>query len=434
MCKISIVMPVYNGAEFLEKSIESISKQTLKDVELICVNDGSTDNSLEVLNELKNRYPFIKIITQENQGSGAARNNGIKNATGEYVAFLDADDEFYDDDSLERMYDANTSTNADMVAANLLLINNDDTIADNFFYNMNDYRFFADEEIIEPGEYGAPLSFYKNMFKREFLIKNNIVFPDFRRGQDPPFLAKILTSIDKIQGVPVNFYGHHFRVGGGAEAKIDTYEKKRGYIEHFKVACDILSEGGLKDLSDFYKIHLFRYMSRDEIINDDEAYDIFDELFGIENPTFDRTDINYGRFIVPATFHYINKYDDEEFYLRSYKNFLKINIYNTRAVTEDILDKYFLVVYSRSYDDFKNNCQKFQNNNLEFKKELMEFEVNKFKINLDISDSELVFENAKTLISNSPIWLSDSITKNLVKRCYKVIKYDSIMEFKESYW
>ena len=106
MVKVSIVMPTYNGAEFLKRSIESVSKQTLKDLELICVDDGSTDNSLEVLNNLSNQYDFIKIITQENAGSGSARNNGIKNSVGEYIAFLDADDEFFDDDALERMVNA----------------------------------------------------------------------------------------------------------------------------------------------------------------------------------------------------------------------------------------------------------------------------------------------------------------------------------------
>ena len=78
MVKVSIVMPVYNGYNFLEKSIESVAKQTLKDVELICIDDGSTDKSLELLNELSEKYGFIKILTQKNQGSGIARNNGIK--------------------------------------------------------------------------------------------------------------------------------------------------------------------------------------------------------------------------------------------------------------------------------------------------------------------------------------------------------------------
>lgn len=421
-------MPVYNGAEFLQKSIESVSKQTLKDLELVCVDDGSTDNSLDVLNKLSKKYDFIKIISQENNGAGSARNNGINNADGEYIAFLDADDEFYDNDALERMYYANIN-NLEMISANLVMIDNGDNIVDNFFYSMNDYMYFSKEELINPQEYGAPLSFYKNMFKKDFLIKNNIYFPNFRRGQDPPFLAKVLTLVDKIQGVPVNLYGHHYRVGGGAENKIDTPEKKRGYIQHFKDTCNILANGGLNDLSNFYKIHLFRYLTRDEVINDEYVYELFDELFGIENDTFDESDFNYKRFIVPAYFYFIIKYDSENFYLKSNKKFLTMNIYDTFAVTEEIIDKYLLVVYSHSFEDFKSNYDKYLNNNLKFNNEFLKFKIDRFIFNLEISHSKVVFENTKMIIQNNKVWKNNLILKNNLKKCLKIYYSPSIREY-----
>lgn len=421
-------MPVYNGAEFLQKSIESVSKQTLKDLELVCVDDGSTDNSLDVLNKLSKKYDFIKIISQENNGAGSARNNGINNADGEYIAFLDADDEFYDNDALERMYYANIN-NLEMISANLVMIDNGDNIVDNFFYSMNDYMYFSKEELINPQEYGAPLSFYKNMFKKDFLIKNNIYFPNFRRGQDPPFLAKVLTLVDKIQGVPVNLYGHHYRVGGGAENKIDTPEKKRGYIQHFKDTCNILANGGLNDLSDFYKIHLFRYLTRDEVINDEYVYELFDELFGIENDTFDENDFNYKRFIVPAYFYFIIKYDSENFYLKSNKKFLTMNIYDTFAVTEEIIDKYLLVVYSHSFEDFKSIYDKYLNNNLKFNNEFLKFKIDRFIFNLEISHSKVVFENTKMIIQNNKVWKNNLILKNNLKKCLKIFCSSSLMEY-----
>lgn len=421
-------MPVYNGAEFLQKSIESVSKQTLKDLELVCVDDGSTDNSLDVLNKLSKKYDFIKIISQENNGAGSARNNGINNADGEYIAFLDADDEFYDNDALERMYYANIN-NLEMISANLVMIDNGDNIVDNFFYSMNDYMYFSKEELINPQEYGAPLSFYKNMFKKDFLIKNNIYFPNFRRGQDPPFLAKVLTLVDKIQGVPVNLYGHHYRVGGGAENKIDTPEKKRGYIQHFKDTCNILANGGLNDLSNFYKIHLFRYLTRDEVINDEYVYELFDELFGIENDTFDESDFNYKRFIVPAYFYFIIKYDSENFYLKSNKKFLTMNIYDTFAVTEEIIDKYLLVVYSHSFEDFKSNYDKYLNNNLKFNNEFLKFKIDRFIFNLEISHSKVVFENTKMIIQNNKVWKNNLILKNNLKKCLKIFCSSSLREY-----
>ena len=419
MVKVSIVMPIYNGAEFLKRSIESVSKQTLKDLELICVDDGSTDNSVEVLNNLSNQYDFIRIITQENAGSGSARNNGIKNAKGDYIAFLDADDEIFDEDALERMVNSNT-TDAEMVSANLLMIDGDE-IADNFFYTLNDYRCFLKEELIKPQDYGAPLSFYKNIFKREFLIDNDIFFPDFRRGQDPPFLAKILTLIDRIQGVPVNLYGHHFLVAGGAENKINTPEKLRGYIQHFKDTCDILADGGLKDLSDFYKIHLFRYLTRDESLYNEEVYELFDEMFGIENPTFDESDFNYVRFIVLAYFYFIIKWDSEEFYIKANKKFLTFNIYDTYAITDDIIDKYLLVVYSYSFEDFKSNYEKYLANNLRFIEKFMKYKMEKFVFNLEINPTEVVKENTRNAIQNYPVWKNRLIKKDVMKKCYSIL-------------
>ena len=80
-------MPVYNASEFLNMSINSLIKQSFNDLELICVDDGSTDNSLEILNKFSSKYDFIKVIRQKNMGSGKARNNGIDNASGDYIAF-----------------------------------------------------------------------------------------------------------------------------------------------------------------------------------------------------------------------------------------------------------------------------------------------------------------------------------------------------------
>ena len=132
-------MPVYNGEEFLEKSIESVSKQTLKDIELICVDDGSTDNSLKILKDLQKKYDFIKILTQENQGSGKARNYGIDESKGEYIGFLDADDIFVDSDALERMYEIGNFYDADMVAANLKELLPDGELIYNSNYKDDNY-------------------------------------------------------------------------------------------------------------------------------------------------------------------------------------------------------------------------------------------------------------------------------------------------------
>ena len=89
---LSIIIPVYNGAAFLEQSIMSVLQQPCKDLEVICVNDGSTDNSLEILDQLSSQDQRIRVIDQQNQGVASARNLGISLASGVYTAFLDQDD------------------------------------------------------------------------------------------------------------------------------------------------------------------------------------------------------------------------------------------------------------------------------------------------------------------------------------------------------
>ena len=92
--KVSVIVPVYNVESYLEECLESLVNQTLKDIEIICINDASTDNSLQILKEYKKKYSkLIQIIDlKKNVGLGYARNNGLDKAQGEYIAFVDSDD------------------------------------------------------------------------------------------------------------------------------------------------------------------------------------------------------------------------------------------------------------------------------------------------------------------------------------------------------
>ena len=100
MAKVSVILPVYNAGKYLHQCMDSIVNQTLKDIEIICVDDGSSDNSLEILRQYAEKDERVKVIAQANGGAGAARNNGLRAATGEYLSFLDSDD-FFELDMLE---------------------------------------------------------------------------------------------------------------------------------------------------------------------------------------------------------------------------------------------------------------------------------------------------------------------------------------------
>ena len=114
MPKISVLIPVYNASEFLYDSIPSILNQTYSDIELVCVNDGSKDNSLEILNKFKSKDSRIKVIDKENGGCGSARNRALEEATGEYIYFFDPDDKL-EENAFELAMDSAMKNDSDMV-------------------------------------------------------------------------------------------------------------------------------------------------------------------------------------------------------------------------------------------------------------------------------------------------------------------------------
>ena len=117
MVKVSVIIPVYNVEPYLKQCMDSVVGQTLKDIEIICVDDGSTDNSLDILREYAAEDSRIQIIEQKNAGAGAARNNGMRYATGKYLSFLDSDD-FYVNSNLIKLVEKLKGTNADLVFTN----------------------------------------------------------------------------------------------------------------------------------------------------------------------------------------------------------------------------------------------------------------------------------------------------------------------------
>ena len=114
MVKVSVILPVYNVERYLEQCLDSIVGQTLKDIEIICVDDGSTDNSLNILKNYQKKDSRIRLIEQKNAGAGAARNVGMRTACGQCLSFLDSDD-FFEPDMLEKAYECLEQYQADFV-------------------------------------------------------------------------------------------------------------------------------------------------------------------------------------------------------------------------------------------------------------------------------------------------------------------------------
>ena len=271
MVKISIIMPIFNDGQYLEKSIKSIEKQSFKDIELICVNDGSTDNTLEILDKYKEKYDWIKVYTQENQGSGKARNNGMLKSSGEYIAFLDADDFFIDDHSLEKIYNIAKNNNANMVSGNIKLVDSDGN-----YSPFKDLDYYETDKIIKPEDYGIPWAFYKSIYKKDFLLNNHIFFPDLIRGQDPVFLAEVLSKIDIIYTASIDFYAYYYINGAN---QCNTFKKRYHHITHFKEVFKYFSDPKFSALKNQFKKKLFIFIDMMGIEGSEDTLFSIRELF-----------------------------------------------------------------------------------------------------------------------------------------------------------
>lgn len=393
MVKVSVIMPVYNSEDYLEKTCSSLFKQTLKDIELICVNDGSTDKSSDILKKLKKEHESIKIFNQENQGSGKARNKGLDEATGEYIAFLDADDVFIDEDALEKMYNYGKKHDADMVCANLQRISSNGKIATNFNYEEGNYAYFNDYSMISSEEYGIPWAFYKNIYKTSFLNKNNIRFPDLKRGQDPVFLAEILTKTSQLYGVGTNLYGYNYESDGGANSKVNDYTKKLDYMIHFKDTFEVLEKGDLDDLSSRYKERLIIYLSLHNNRRDKELLEIAHKVFEDDNEV------------------YLDRFDDEMLYLELCLVNFKNNTTYTQSMQKIKSKFYEMTILKNKFID-PNIIEKY----LEVTKKNQEYGYTTKTEDLYIYQLKTEFEQSNTWKLSKPVRVTKKVGRKVLKK------------------
>ena len=197
---ISIIIPVYNVAEYLDNCLQSIISQSYDDIEIILVNDGSTDSSREMCDGYANEYEYISVYHQENMGVSVARNNGIRNAKGNWITFIDGDDTICID-SLSQISER-LITNADVYIFNSLC------------KGRKEYSFNSElHDIVISGKdlylkYGYSRgSSCGCLYNRDFIIENQISFIEgVSNSEDAIFFATVLHYANKIQLFPINFY------------------------------------------------------------------------------------------------------------------------------------------------------------------------------------------------------------------------------------
>lgn len=204
MTKVSIIVPVYNTEDYLKKCLDSLINQTLKDIEIICVNDGSTDNSGKILREYEKQYSNVKVLVQKNLKQGAARNRGVNAAKGEYIGYVDSDD-WVDTDYFEKLYTTAKKYDSDIALATNVRIGNGKTkkrlnITQEGIYSSLQNKF----DVCKQHKNECPTN---KIYRREFLKKHDIVWPEGIYCEDKIYTLKSVYYANSVVTVPeVNYY------------------------------------------------------------------------------------------------------------------------------------------------------------------------------------------------------------------------------------
>lgn len=201
--KVSIIVPVYNVEKFLDRCLKSIVNQTLKEIEIICVNDGSTDNSLQILENFAKQDNRITILNQKNSGQSTARNRGIDKASGIYLGFVDSDD-WVDLNYFEKLYTSAEKYNCDMAASGIIRLHK---------WNKKFHLKFEEEKVTDNTDEKFELCdvpelsyVWNKIYKRESFIQKKLQFEEGIFFEDVIMTPKILYYLGKLVTVPDTYY------------------------------------------------------------------------------------------------------------------------------------------------------------------------------------------------------------------------------------
>lgn len=236
MKQISIIIPIYNMESYIEEAITSVQRQTLKELEIICVDDGSTDGTVGLLERLAKEDSRIRLFKQEHQGPGQARNMGIQKAEGEFVAFLDADDFYLDEEALADMCALCREKGTEICAARRK------NLIDGTLRESTNGKLLADDvrhgDVLRYRDFQMDYDYVTYIFRRRFLLDHKITFPDYLRFEDPVFLVRAMYSAQQFAYTDKYLYCVRILGGVGKFNKRSVADIIAGIIDNLKIAYE----------------------------------------------------------------------------------------------------------------------------------------------------------------------------------------------------
>ena len=234
-CKLSIIVPVYGVEKYIDKCLNSLVKQSLKEIEIIVVNDGTKDNSQKIVDKYVKKYPDkIKSYIKENGGQGSARNYGLKKATGEYIGYVDSDD-FVEKDMYKKLYNKAKENNYDIVVCGNYNVSED-------YQNKNIDAFINNYNTDLENIFFGKMAVWNKIYKRDILIKNKLEFKEKVWYEDLAFTLKAIMNSNTFAFIDEPLYDYLIREGSTMNNSnvqrnleiLDAFNDILSYIQHNK--------------------------------------------------------------------------------------------------------------------------------------------------------------------------------------------------------
>ncbi len=308
MVKVSIILTAFNEEKYIRQAIESILNQTFDDLELIAVNDGSTDNTLDIMNGFDDER--LKIINQENSGPGASRNKALSQAQGEYIMYLDGDD-WYREDAVEIAYKEAKGKNTDFTFYQM--VNYDDEsgrIYENDWFNLNIFDETFEDRVFKASDYEGSIfdmsvGVCQKIYNASFLRRIDAKFPEGIFFEDMPFFYYVLLNAERISIIKEHLYyrrKHDASITHVVDEKfLDTVPAgqelirifiENGWYDAYKFDLLAYKINGprfaLRDIKENYKVPLYELIKKDYLsIKSSEYYqDYLDNLGPVKKKFF----------------------------------------------------------------------------------------------------------------------------------------------------
>lgn len=318
MVKVSVIIPVYNMEKYLRQCLDSVSGQTLEDIEILCINDGSSDSSLAVLKQYQSRDKRLTIVDQSNQGVAKSRNTGIRQAKGKYVIFMDPDDWYPSEDILEMLYEA--ATRHDVKIAGGSFMDYHDGIYNEEFEDRYYGYHFDKDGVTEYKDYQFDFGYQRFIFQRELLMEHEIFFKEYTRYQDPPFMVEAMIKAGRFYGINKPSYCYRY----GHETITWSQRKVCDLLKGIQDVLDMSVKYNLKKLHQLCVIRLneeYRQLLGDSIYYEDYGIPVYEAIvetmFHIDKKMLDGIDIEITQVLSPIVTRILDDAGQEKTGLQS---------------------------------------------------------------------------------------------------------------------